>query len=81
MRRVRMTEADYLDACDMHCGVCMTCGYNQGGCEPDARNYTCECCGETEVFGVEELMVSGRVEIVDEAMTQAAVRYGSAHLN
>ena len=27
------------------------------GCEPDARNYTCESCGEPKVFGAEELLL------------------------
>ena len=36
-------------------GFCMACGAEADGCEPDARNYRCECCGEREVFGAEEL--------------------------
>ena len=27
------------------------------GCEPDAEHYPCESCGESEVFGAEELMI------------------------
>jgi len=26
-------------------GFCLACGERQDGCEPDARNYECECCG------------------------------------
>ena len=37
-------------------GFCKACGHDQGGCEPDARNYRCEACGKTEVFGAEELL-------------------------
>ena len=37
-------------------GFCKACGSEQGGCEPDARNYECESCGEIAVDGVEELL-------------------------
>ena len=36
-------------------GFCMACGAEADGCEPDARKYKCECCGERQVFGAEEL--------------------------
>lgn len=37
-------------------GICCSCGEDQDGCEPDARNYECEGCGEFKVFGVQELI-------------------------
>lgn len=37
-------------------GVCRSCGEEQPYCEPDARRYTCETCGEKEVFGAEEYL-------------------------
>lgn len=40
-------------------GFCRSCGHEQEGCEPDARNYQCEECGEREVFGASELMLMG----------------------
>ena len=36
-------------------GFCIACGHEQGGCEPDAREYQCESCGEYEVYGAAEL--------------------------
>jgi hypothetical protein len=27
-------------------GFCIACGEEAEGCEPDARNYECECCGK-----------------------------------
>lgn len=36
-------------------GFCISCGEDADGCEPDARNYTCDVCGEKAVFGAEEL--------------------------
>lgn len=42
-----------------HIGFCKACGQSQGGCEPDARNYTCESCGQAEVYGAEEMLIAG----------------------
>lgn len=36
-------------------GFCIACGNEQEGCEPDAQGYTCEACGEPEVFGAQEI--------------------------
>ena len=36
-------------------GFCLVCGFEQDGCEPDARGYECESCGEMKVMGAEEL--------------------------
>jgi hypothetical protein len=38
-------------------GFCTACGEQAYGCEPDARNYTCEACGKKKVFGAEELLL------------------------
>ena len=38
-------------------GFCHNCGYCQDCCEPDARNYECEECGENKVFGAEETLL------------------------
>ena len=40
-------------------GFCLACGKSQGGVEPDARKYKCECCGKEKVYGAEELMLMG----------------------
>ena len=38
-------------------GFCIACGEDADGCEPDARNYECEHCGERKVFGAQELLM------------------------
>lgn len=38
-------------------GFCLACGNQQEGCEPDARNYECEECGERKVFGAAEIII------------------------
>jgi hypothetical protein len=39
-------------------GFCIACGEEAEGCEPDARQYRCESCGERKVYGAEWLMMS-----------------------
>lgn len=53
--------AQALAACerDDNTGICVKCGNEQSGCEPDARAYECEECGQPTVFGAEEIMLQG----------------------
>ena len=37
-------------------GICTSCGEEAYGVEPDAQNYTCDCCEEETVFGCEILL-------------------------
>lgn len=37
-------------------GFCIACGEEADGCEPDARCYECEFCGERKVYGAQELL-------------------------
>ena len=38
-------------------GFCIACGNDVWGVEPDARGYVCEACGESTVYGAEELLI------------------------
>lgn len=38
-------------------GFCLACGNEQEGCEPDAREYECEACGEKKVYGASEIVM------------------------
>ena len=38
-------------------GYCLACGAEADGCEPDAREYECESCGERQVYGAAELLM------------------------
>ena len=61
----RLDENEILDAVKRQMfgldnpGFCKACGADADGCEPDARNYPCEECGENQVFGAEELLIGG----------------------
>jgi hypothetical protein len=39
-------------------GFCIACGEEADGCEPDARRYKCEACGERAVYGADELLTT-----------------------
>lgn len=65
---IEMTKEEYEDLRDMSEGVCLACG--EPTCnmvEPDAENYLCECCGESEVFGVDQAMLLGEIEIIEKS--------------
>ena len=40
-------------------GFCLACGEQQEGCEPDARRYECESCGQRKVYGAAEVLMMG----------------------
>lgn len=44
-------------------GMCIACGSETSGVEPDARKYTCETCGEACVYGLEELLLMGIAKV------------------
>jgi hypothetical protein len=42
---------------DDNLGFCLQCGAERGQCEPDAREYKCEECGASKVYGAEEILI------------------------
>jgi hypothetical protein len=60
---LRLSEEEFQSLRDEDAGMCLACGEYAYGVEPDARRYTCECCGVKSVYGLEEALVMGRVEI------------------
>ena len=65
---MKIKEAELMEAlerAEMSCdnpGFCLACGEEQEGCEPDARKYECECCGERKVYGAQEVLMMGAYE-------------------
>jgi predicted RNA-binding Zn-ribbon protein involved in translation (DUF1610 family) len=41
---------------DDNLGICLACGEEAYGVEPDARKYECENCGARKVYGAQELL-------------------------
>jgi nitrate/TMAO reductase-like tetraheme cytochrome c subunit len=59
----RMSERVYRHADDNSEGRCLSCHDTAYGVEPDAREYVCESCGEATVYGMQELLIMGRIVI------------------
>jgi hypothetical protein len=38
-------------------GICLACGAEHDGCEPDMRRGECEVCGAYKVYGAEEALM------------------------
>lgn len=63
---LKMTEEQYCALRDNGGGVCLACKEEASGVEPDARNYECEACGAKRVFGIEELLIMGMIDLVSK---------------
>jgi hypothetical protein len=61
-----ITKRAIIDACERHNngldnpGFCIACGEETDGVEPDARDYPCEHCERSAVFGAEEILFMTR---------------------
>ncbi len=56
----RTFDLDEMIAADEdYIGFCLECGEEREACEPDARNYECDGCGEKQVFGASEIIMMG----------------------
>jgi hypothetical protein len=60
-----VSSAEYLELRDSDGGICLSCGEHADGCEPDAERYECEACGEHAVYGIEQALIMGRIDITD----------------
>lgn len=63
---IKMTVEDYHCNEDNYIGLCLSCGAEKDSCEPDARKYLCDDCGAYEVYGTSELLIMGKIEIIEE---------------
>jgi hypothetical protein len=59
-----ITPERIMEACERYQqsldnpGFCIACGAEAEGVEPDAEKYTCESCGASGVYGVEQLLIA-----------------------
>jgi hypothetical protein len=58
-KRRAITIERVIDMCerDEYEGICLACGEDAQGVEPDARKYECESCGAEKVYGCQELLL------------------------
>lgn len=54
-RAMQLLEVDSLD------GICLNCGFEPYGVEPDTRRRICEGCKKPTVFGAEEIVLMGGI--------------------
>lgn len=54
-RLVELAERSMTDGENV--GVCLACGEETDGVEPDADNYQCDTCRRYEVVGAEQLLL------------------------
>lgn len=66
MTPIAMTAAEFwhVSNSDM-VGICRACGAWHYSVEPDATRYPCEDCGAREVYGLDELLQRGEIEITE----------------
>jgi len=62
----KMTEEDYYAARSDYEGICKECGELRSQTEPDAEGYECYACGAMAVQGIENALMMGTIELVDE---------------
>ena len=61
-----MTEGEYSSSADEGGGACVMCGSPaEDYVEPDARQYHCDCCGQDGVYGLEELLIMGYIQLIE----------------
>lgn len=63
---IRLTIDQYDALREEYAGYCLHCGEQAYGVEPDACSYECDLCGSHAVYGIEELMMLGHLQIVFE---------------
>lgn len=62
-----VSEDRYEQACAENEGFCIRCkAFTNYECEPDARRYVCDECGRSSVYGAEEALLMGLIDIGDE---------------
>ena len=66
MKRFKLTAGEFHLADEESEGRCIACGAVADCVEPDARRYVCEECEAPSVYGMQELLLMGRVEIVED---------------
>ncbi len=62
-KRISCTSDDIAEG---SMGACLACGEMADGVEPDAREYECESCGAKKVYGLEEILMMGLIDLQDE---------------
>jgi len=60
---ISMSEEEFLDMSNDFCGICLACQEVMYTIDPDGRKCKCDNCGEKAVYGIEELLLMGEINI------------------
>jgi len=60
-----MTEEEYREGDEGGLGYCVACGVDATPVEPDAEKYKCEACGQHQVYGLDNLLIMGHIDITE----------------
>jgi hypothetical protein len=64
MEKIEIDMGTVKDLQNSYGGVCLNCGaFQWDGCEPDAENYFCEECENNAVWGIDQAILIGKVNI------------------
>jgi hypothetical protein len=66
-KKIRLTEDEYITGREDYVGYCLKCCDEAYNVEPDARRHSCESCGAAAVYGIEELLMTGRLILTEGA--------------
>lgn len=62
---LKITEQEFMAHRNEFMGFCLSCDrITTSNCEPDATNYRCEECDHNDVFGIEEAMLMGFIDVI-----------------
>ena len=61
---MELTIEEIHEESEIHSGYCKKCDeLTHDCCEPDAREYECPACGDNAVYGIEESVLVGLIQI------------------
>jgi len=62
--KVTVAEGAMYAYVEGNCGVCVECGeWTSGGVEPDAEKDKCTVCSKMAVYGAEQALLMGLIEL------------------
>lgn len=74
---IHMTEQTYKHLRDEYAGLCRGCWAVAYGVEPDARRYKCESCNKPQVYGIDEYLIAGLINFIEDHESEAFVKLKS----
>ena len=64
----RIPHQYFEELCDDFAGFCLVCQdiTREFDTEPDAEEYECPVCGTDSVYGIEECLIRGWIEVTED---------------